>query len=272
MSAPRHATSEPILSMRSISVHFGGITALSEVALDVPTRGVTGVIGPNGAGKTTLFNVACGLTRATTGTVHWRGEDVTRLSVHRRSRLGIARTLQGLGLYAGMSVVENVMVGLDTQAKSGFWAGLLATPRSSREERLLRNKAMDTLADFGVAAHARSRPESLPYGLRKRVALARAVIADPALLMLDEPASGLSESEMDELADLIVDLGTRMTVMLVEHHMDLVMRACDQILVLDFGRVIAQGAPSEVQNDPAVVAAYLGNEVPAAETGIGGPA
>jgi len=256
-----HRTEHAAFTMSDIEVRFGGITALSGVGLEVAPHQVLGVIGPNGAGKTTLFNVACGFVQPNTGRLTWQGSELTRLRPHQLAGLGIGRTLQGLGLFDRMPVLENVMVGADRHAKAGFFSGLFALPRSTREERALRDKAMSVLADLGVAEYAGRLPTSLPYAIRKRVALARALVTDPELLLLDEPASGLSNDEMAELGELIRGLTDRMSVMLVEHHMDLVMSVCDRIVVLDFGKVIARGGPDEIRNDPAVLAAYLGDEV-----------
>lgn len=249
------------LELRGITVTYGGLTALSEVSLDVEPGTVHGVIGPNGAGKTTLFNVACGFTAPDSGTLTWEGARLTRLRPHDLAGLGIARTLQGVGLFDRMSVLENVVVGADTRARSGFWSSLLGLPRSSHEERQLREEAMTVLERLGVASYAARTPTSLPYPVRKKVALARALAARPRLLLLDEPASGLAADEMDELGELVRELTGEMAVLLVEHHMDLVMRVCDQITVLDFGRRIAQGPPAVVRDDPAVLAAYLGDAV-----------
>lgn len=246
--------------MSDIEVTFGGITALTGVTLDVAPNQVLGVIGPNGAGKTTLFNVACGFVRPDHGTLSWRGHQLDRLRPHDLAGLGISRTLQGLGLFDRVSVLENVMVGADRHAKAGFFAGLLGLPGSSRDERGLRERAMAVLEELRIDEYADRLPESLPYAVRKRVALARALVAEPDLLLLDEPASGLSDSEMGELGRLIRGLTSRMSVMLVEHHMDLVMSVCDDIVVLDFGRIIARGGPDDVREDPAVLAAYLGVE------------
>jgi branched-chain amino acid transport system ATP-binding protein len=256
-------------TMSGIDVSFGGLKALSDVSLEVLPQQVLGVIGPNGAGKTTLFNVACGFIQPQGGRLAWQGEEVNRLRPHRLAGLGIGRTLQGLGLFDRMSVLDNVVVGADRHAGAGFWSGLLALPRSTREERVLRERAMQVLTELGVAEHAHRLPPSLPYAIRKRVALARALVAEPELLLLDEPASGLSSDEMTSLGELIRSLTDRMSVMLVEHHMDLVMSVCDDIVVLDFGKVIARGHPDAIRNDPAVLAAYLGEEVHHDE---GGPA
>jgi branched-chain amino acid transport system ATP-binding protein len=247
--------------MSEVGVSFGGIVALSGVSLEVRPNQVLGVIGPNGAGKTTLFNVACGFVQPDSGRLTWRGRELDRLRPHQLAGLGIGRTLQGLGLFDKMPVLENVMVGADRHARAGFFSGLLALPRSSRDERALRERALTVLTELGIEGYAGRLPTSLPYPIRKRVALARALVGEPELLLLDEPASGLSDEEMSELGDLIRGLTERMSVMLVEHHMDLVMRVCDDIVVLDFGKVIARGGPDEVRNDPAVLAAYLGDEV-----------
>ena len=249
-------------SMCDVTVRFGGLTALTEVSLDARPREVLGVIGPNGAGKTTLFNVACGFVRPDQGTIRWRGEDLPRLRPTDLAGLGIARTLQGLALFDRMTVLDNVLVGADPTATAGFWSGLLGLRRGARDEARLRERALAALDELGVATYAGRYPAALPYALRKKVALARALVAEPALLLLDEPASGLSEEEMAELAERLRGLTDRMAVLLVEHHMDLVMSVCDRLVVLDFGKVIAAGTPAEVKDDPAVRAAYLGEAVP----------
>ena len=256
----RSAPSDAAFAVRDVTVTFGGVTALSGVSLDVAPRQVLGVIGPNGAGKTTLFNVACGFVAPDTGTLTWQGRELTRLRPHQLAGHGIARTLQGLGLFDRMTVLDNVLVGADRHARTGFLGGLLGLPAGARDERALRDRARAVLAELRIEEFAHRYPPSLPYAVRKRVALARALVADPELLLLDEPASGLSGHEMDELGELIRGLAGRMSVMLVEHHMDLVMSVCDRITVLDFGRVIARGTPAEVQQDEAVLAAYLGEE------------
>ncbi|MGZ6942266.1 MAG: ABC transporter ATP-binding protein [Oryzihumus sp.] len=258
---------EAVFAMTDVTVSFGGIQALAGVSLAVAPHQVLGVIGPNGAGKTTLFNVACGFVQPDTGTLTWQGRELTGLRPHRLAGLGIARTLQGLGLFDRMTVLENVMVGADRHARAGFLSGLLGLSRSSKEERALRERATAALDDLGIAAYADRLPTSLDYPVRKRVALARALVAEPELLLLDEPASGLSNDEMDELGELIRGLAQRMSVMLVEHHMDLVMSVCDDLVVLDFGKVIARGGPDQVREHPAVLAAYLGDEVPAGADG-----
>jgi branched-chain amino acid transport system ATP-binding protein len=261
------------LELNGISVSFGGVAALSDVSLTVEPGQVHGLIGPNGAGKTTLFNVACGLVRPTAGRIVWRGAEQRRLRPARLTRMGIARTLQGVGLFAGLTVLENVMIGAHRHARAGFVSALFALPTADRDDARLRARAEQALGELGAADVADRYPGSLPYPVQKRVALARALVAEPELLLLDEPASGLSEDEMTELGDLIRELSGRMSVLLVEHHMDLVMRVCDRITVLDSGRMIAAGTPAEIQADPAVTEAYLGDAVEvdedAAELAVG---
>ena len=248
--------------VEDVTVRFGGLTALDAVSLHVEPGEVLGVIGPNGAGKTTLFNVVCGFLEPDSGALHWRGARVERLRPHKLAGMGIARTLQGVGLFAGLTVLENVVAGATSTAKAGFASALLGLPRSDKDERVLRDRAHAVLVELGADRYADRYPQSLPYPVQKRVALARALVNEPDLLMLDEPAAGLGADEMDELGDTIRDLSGRMAVMLVEHHMDLVMRVCDRITVLDFGRVIANGTPEQIRTDPVVLAAYLGDEDP----------
>jgi len=268
---PADGVDRPLLGVRGVSVAFGGLQALDEVSLEVREGEVLGLIGPNGAGKTTLFNVVCGFVRPSAGTITWQGRELTRIRPDRLAGLGIARTLQGLGLFPHQTVLANVMVGADRHARAGFVSAFFGLPASDRDERALRGRAIAVLTELGIADAAGRLPGTLPYGVQKRVALARALVAEPRLLLLDEPASGLSEHEMRELGDLIRQLRGRMAVMLVEHHMDLVMAVCERIAVLDFGRLIATGTPDEVQGDPAVLDAYLGQEVGEADRVTGGP-
>ena len=258
------------LEIRGVTVRFGGLTALDDVSLTAAPRQVTGIIGPNGAGKTTLLNVLCGFVRPDSGTIHFADRDLARLRPHRLAGLGIARTMQGVGLFRGLSVLENVMVGATSQARAGFWSALLGLPRSDSDDRRLRALALRALDRLGIADLADSMPDALAHGPRKRVALARALAAEPRLLLLDEPASGLSEGELPELGELICGLAQDTSVVVIEHRMDLMMSVCDTIFVLDFGKVIAAGTPEQVQSDPAVTAAYLGADVAGDQGGADG--
>jgi branched-chain amino acid transport system ATP-binding protein len=237
------------------------LLALDEVSMSVDDRTVVGIIGPNGAGKTTLFNVICGFVHPGSGSIAYRGKVLRRHHPHDLAKLRIARTLQGVGLCAGLTVHENVMLGAQPDLRSDLASSFLGLWRSSREERRVAARAMELLDELGAADYARRLPGALPYAIAKRTAFARALMAEPRLLLLDEPASGLSQAEMDALGSRIRGLTERMAVLLVEHHMDLVMAVCDQIVVLNFGRVISHGTPEAVRADPAVVSAYLGDEV-----------
>jgi branched-chain amino acid transport system ATP-binding protein len=273
LGAGEHAgTAVGSLDVRGISVHFGGLVALEDVSLTAGAHQVTGIIGPNGAGKTTLLNVLCGFVRPQAGTIAFGGRELNRMRPHRLASLGIARTLQGIGLFSGLTVVENVMVGASSRSRAGFWSGLLGLPRSDADERRLRDDAMKALELVGVDEQAEAMPDTLAHGPRKRVALARALVAKPRLLLLDEPASGLSESELADLGSLMTSLADQCTVVVIEHRMDLMMSVCQQIFVLDFGKVIASGTPEQVQADPAVTAAYLGSDVAEADAADADPA
>jgi branched-chain amino acid transport system ATP-binding protein len=256
-----------VLAVREATVRFGGITALEAVSVEARTGEVVGVIGPNGAGKTTLFNLICGFVPAESGTVHWRGHQLNPVRPDRLASLGIARTLQGVGLFERLTVLENVIVGAERFRRAGLISGLLALPRSDRDETALRERALAALRTVGCQDVSGRLPGTLPYAVQKRVALARALASDPELLLLDEPAGGLDAGELSELAKLITSLGSSIAVMLVDHHMDLVTSVCDRVVVLDFGRVIASGVPPEVRQNPRVLEAYLGREATDAADG-----
>jgi len=246
--------------VRNVSVSFGGITALDAVSVEIDRGEVLGIIGPNGAGKTTLFNVVCGFVKPDSGTLSWRGEPLHHVRPDRLTRLGIARTLQGVGLFPRLTVLENVMVGAQRFRRARFVGAVLALPGSDRDERRLRERSMTALDRVGCGELSDRLPGTLPFAMQKRVALARALVSEPELLLLDEPAGGLSAEELSELARLIDTLGESVAVMLVDHHMDLVTSVCDRMVVLDFGKVIASGPPPEVRQNPLVLEAYLGRE------------
>jgi branched-chain amino acid transport system ATP-binding protein len=252
------------LSVRGVTVSFAGITALDGVSLDVTQGEVLGVIGPNGAGKTTLFNVICGFVKPQAGTLSWRGTSLAGIHPDRLSTLGIARTLQGVGLFRQLTVLENVMLGAQRFRRARLIGAMLASPGGDRDERQLADRARRALARVDCEDVADRLPPTLPYPIQKRVALARALACEPELLLLDEPAGGLGAGDLSDLAKLIDSLGSSIAVMLVDHHMDLVTSVCDRVVVLDFGSVIADGPAPEVRKDPRVLEAYLGREAEAA--------
>jgi branched-chain amino acid transport system ATP-binding protein len=265
------------LSVQEVTVSFGGIVALDEVSLDVSPGEVLGVIGPNGAGKTTLFNVISGFVRPDSGTLRWRGEELGRLHPSRLASLGIARTLQGVGLFPQLTVLENVMVGAERFRRRGLASALLALPWSDRDERQLEERSLEALRRLRCEDVADRLPGTLPFAVQKRAALARALVSEPELLLLDEPAGGLDSSDLEMLTELIDSVRSSLAVMLVDHHMDVVTSVCDRMVVLDFGRVIAAGAPSVVRQDERVLDAYLGREAeatsspaPAGQVDVGG--
>jgi len=251
-----------VLQAASLSKHFMGIQALSDVSLEVIQGEILGVIGPNGAGKTTLFNVLTGLFTPDDGRILLHGRDITRLRPHRRVRLGMARTFQNLEIFRDMSVLENVMVGGHSRLKAGFGRSLFNTPAKRVEERNLRNEAHRLLTRLGLQDMADEQAVNLSYGNQRRVEIARALAAKPAVIFLDEPAAGMNPKETEKLSELIVRLKSELdlTVVIIEHDMNLIMDICQRIIVMAEGRVLTAGAPQIVRKDPRVLEAYLGSE------------
>ena len=248
-----------MLRIDGLSRHFGGVYALLGASIDVRKGEMRGVIGPNGAGKSTLFHLISGHLRADAGTIALRGDRIDGLSPHRRARLGIAIVFQGARTFRGMTVRENVMVGAHAWTRHGFLEAALRLPRHRSEEREIRQSAETALEQVGLSDWAHRPADALPLGQQRSMQLARALCARPALLLLDEPASGLRSSERETLARLIGELRRAgLTMMLIEHDVAFVMRLVDRITVLDLGRIIAEGTPEEIGRDERVVAAYLG--------------
>jgi branched-chain amino acid transport system ATP-binding protein len=251
-----------MLDIQGVFRSFGGVFAVNNVSMTVAEGSVHAVIGPNGAGKSTLFNLITGHLRLDAGRLSYRGSPIESLSAHRRARDGIAIVFQGARVFYGMTVMENVMVGAHAWTRHGFWDASLRLPRWRREEAEIQRAAREALDRVGLASDADVPVESLPFGHQRRLQLARALCARPALLLLDEPASGLRSGERELLAELIDELrGGDLTMMLIEHDVAFVSRLADRMTVLDLGKVIAEGAVADVTRDPRVVAAYLGEEV-----------
>lgn len=245
-----------LLSIKSLSVSFGGLKALSNVNLELHRNEVVGLIGPNGAGKTTLFNALSGLADVESGSLEINGKSHKWPKPYELIDLGISRTLQGVGLFPELTVLENVMIGDNKSAKSGLISSALGL--SGKDEAKLKQRAMIALERVYASGIADRRADSLPYPVTKRVAIARALVSEPKILLLDEPAGGLGAQDIEWMNSLIHNLAAQCSVILVEHHMDVVMSVCDRLYVLNFGEVIASGDVETVRRDPAVVAAYLG--------------
>lgn len=248
-----------MLEVQGITQRFGGVTALEDVSFRVADGAITGIIGPNGAGKTTLFNIVTGIYTPTSGTVHLQGKNVSRFAPERLASLGMVRTFQNIELFGRMTVLENVMVGLHTKGKSGIIASSLRLPWQVAEERRFRERAYHWLEFTGITDLADHEAGSLPFGKGRLLEIARAMALEPKVILMDEPAAGLNSRETLELARLIQKIrASGVTVALVEHDMELVMDICDAIVVLNLGRKLAQGTPREIQENPEVISAYLG--------------
>lgn len=251
-------TPSAILAVEKLSVDFGGLHALRDVYLELYSQEVVGVIGPNGAGKSTLFNALCGIVAPSEGSLTLNGVGHSWPRTHELAKLGIARTLQGVGLFPDLTVIENVMIGGQKFAHAGLISAFFGR---SKDESKLRERAMRALERVYATGLADRRADSLSYPDTKRVSIARALVSEPKILMLDEPAGGLGSEDIDWMNGLIHNLKLQCSVLLVEHHMDVVMSVCDRLYVLNFGEVISSGRAEKVRRDPAVIAAYLGAEV-----------
>jgi branched-chain amino acid transport system ATP-binding protein len=248
-----------MLEVRGIIQRFGGIVALDDISFSVRKGDITGVIGPNGAGKTTLFNIVTGIYSQTSGQIMLDNEEISLLPAERLASRGLVRTFQNIELFGNMTVLENVMVGLHTKSRSGILSCMTKMPWHIAEERRIRQKAGEWLDFCGIAGLANQKSGSLPFGKGRLLEIARAMAVEPRIMLMDEPAAGLNNRETNELAELIRKIrDSGVTVVLVEHDMELVMDICDRIIVLNLGKKLAEGTPREIQEHPAVIAAYLG--------------
>ncbi len=256
------ADKPPVLDVRNLGIDFGGLTAVDGFSITVGPTEISGLIGPNGAGKTTIFNLLTSVYQPTRGSILLKGIDTKGMTTSRVNRMGIARTFQNIRLFTDMTALENVKVGMHKDIKCSFVSSLLRLPPYFKAEKAANQKAMELLEFMGLGDVADVKAGSLPYGVQRRLEIARALATNPAILLLDEPAAGMNPSETAELTDQIRRIRDtfNIAIFLIEHDMNLVMNVCEGIVVVNYGRIIAKGTPEQIKNDPAVIEAYLGRK------------
>ena len=254
--------SDAILSCRDVSINFGGVKAVQNVTLDIERGSITSIIGPNGAGKTTFFNIVSGVYKPTSGKVTFDGTDITNMKQHEVSRLGMARTFQNIRLFAQLDNVRNVQSALDARANYNIFQAVLGLPKKYKEDRKNLEIAMECLELVGLKEFAYDRPGSLPYGMQRKLELARALSSNPKLLLLDEPAAGLNPVEVEEFIELLRRIKDQrdLTILLIEHRLKVVTTLSHKVFVLNFGELLTEGTPEEVQSNPKVIEAYMGED------------